>query len=215
MHHSSRQKGAERGPSLLLALQGKPPARARVSPFNPSPASGPATDNPPPPKGCSSPAAPSPLTPWSAVAAAATSGPKAPRRFAPGAPPPRTSARPPAKAAAVEAAAVVVAAPPPRPPEPPTRTSPNRGRGGFVTQAGQGWTRACLAHCLRPWSRGAHLCPAFWPGQPPLDLPAEAAAQTPESEPEIWAGFMRRPPPGPIQIGPHRTHRLPHPLPSD
>lgn len=153
LHHSSRQKGAERGPSLLLALQGKPPARARVSPFNPSRASSPATDSPPPPKGCSSPAAPSPLTPWSAVAAAATSGPKAPKRFAPGAQPPRTSARPPAKAAAAEAAAVVVAAPPPRPPEPPTRTSPNRGRGGFVTQAGQGWTRACLAHCLRPWSR--------------------------------------------------------------
>lgn len=89
-------------------------------------------------RGCSWPAAPSPLTPSPAVAAAATSGPQAPRRFAPGAPPPRTSARPPAKAAAVEAAAEVMAAPPPRPPEPPTRTSPNRGRSGFVTQAGQG-----------------------------------------------------------------------------
>lgn len=140
------------------------------------------------------------------MAAAATSGPQAPRRFAPGAPPPRTSARPPAKAAAVEAAAVMVEAPPPRPQEPPTRTSPNRGRGGFVTQAGQGRRGACLR-------RGAPPGPTFRPEPPPLGLPAEAAAPALPSRLRILLGLMRRPPLGPIQAGLHRACQLPRPLP--
>lgn len=141
------------------------------------------------------------------MAAAATSGPQAPRRFAPGAQPPRTSARPPAKAAAVEAAAVVVEAPPPRPQEPPTRTSPNRGRGGFVTQAGQGRRGACLR-------RGAPPGPTFRPGPPPLGLPAKAAAPALLSRLRILLGLMRWPPLGPNQAEPHRACQLSPLLPS-
>lgn len=122
------------------------------------------------------------------MAAAATSGPRDPRRFAPGAPPPRTSARLPAKTAAVEAAAAVVAAPPPRPPEPPTRTSPNRGHGGFVTQAGQGRGRAGLGHYPR-------LSPRRTPGP---HAPARATAPRSPSRscgpgPTIQAPDLARP----------------------
>lgn len=113
---------------------------------------------------------PSPLTPSPVVAAAARSGPQAPRRSAPGPPPPRTSARPPATAAAEEAAAAVVAAPPPRPPEPPTRTSPNRGRGRFVTQAGPG------------------------PDGPPRPLPSPAPPRRAPSSPPRPGAAASRPP---------------------
>lgn len=53
--------------------------------------------------------------------------------------------------------------------------------------------------------------PAFRPGPQALDLPAEAAAVTLESRPRIPPGLMRRPPLGPIQVGPHLTRHPPAP----
>lgn len=181
-HHSGLQNssGQLRLP-LPQALQPKSPPRPRTCLAThtlPAPPAR-ANDNPPlvqdplarpqrapwvPPPG------PSPLTPSPVVAAAARSGPQAPRRSAPGPPPPRTSARPPATAAAEEAAAAVVAAPPPRPPEPPTRTSPNRGRGRFVTQAGPG------------------------PDGPPRPLPSPAPPRRAPSSPPRPGAAASRPP---------------------
>ncbi|XP_032134612.1 uncharacterized protein LOC116551965 [Sapajus apella] len=98
--------------------------------------------------------------------------------------------------------------PPPRPEEASTRIPPNRGRGGFVTQARKG-------------PEGAASAPDFAAARTLTPLPdpshCRPSASLPKRQPfrpRIRPGLERRPPFGPILAGPHPARCLPCPLPS-